>query len=251
MKDFESEISDFVPGQSVDCVIISYENHRLYVLLLKWKGANLWSLPGGFIYKNENLDDAAARVLKERTGIDYPYLSQFYTFGDQNRRKKDELNKLLKSVNMNSPLMNKWISQRFITTGYIALINKDINDTFPDMLSETCKWFPVEELPVLILDHRNIIKKAMEKLFIHINYLPIGIKLLPEFFTMKDLQKLYESILKKELDRSNFQRKILKLGILTRLEKLKNGAAHKAPYLYRFNQHKYNELLEKGFGFVS
>lgn len=248
---YESDLSKLVPGQSVDCVIISFENHRLYVLLLKWKGVGLWSLPGGFVYKDEDLDTAAKRVLKERTRIESPYLTQFYTFGNSNRRDGIEWNILLEMIDSNTTEIKKWISQRFITTGYIALVNKTKHEPVPDEMSEKCEWIPVEELPKLILDHRKIIQKAMKKLIIHINYLPIGIQLLPVAFTMKDLQKLYECILQKKLDRSNFQRKILKLGILTRIEKLRSGGAHKAPYLYSFNELKYGKLLKNGIGFVS
>jgi hypothetical protein len=247
----KSEFKKFIPGQSVDCVIISYENHRLYVLLLKWKGVTFWSLPGGFIYKDEDMDTAAARVLEQRTGLEFPYLTQFHTFGKNNRTDDFDINSLLKTVDQDSPAFMEWLSQRFNTTGYIALINKKNIDLVPDMLSDRCEWLPVDELPKMIFDHRLIIEKAMEKLKIQINYLPIGIELLPERFTMKDLQMLYESLLHKKLDRSNFQRKILKIGILERIEKLKNGGAHKAPYLYRFDKRKYNKLLESGIGYTS
>jgi len=251
MINFESEISKYIPGQSIDCVILSYENHRLYVLLLKWKGANLWGVPGGFIYKDEDMNTAAKRVLKNRTGIDSHFLSQFHTFGNHDRGENSNPISILKILGMESSVTLNWLNQRFITTAYIALVNKNKNKPIPDEMSSKCEWIPLDEIPELVLDHRFIIDKALKQLNIHINYLPIGINLLPESFTMKDLQKLYESILNKHLDRSNFQRKILKLGILERLEKLKSGAAHKAPYLYCFNTLKYEELLKKGIGFTS
>jgi hypothetical protein len=221
------------------------------VLLLKWKGVNLWGVPGGFIYKDEDMNIAAKRVLKNRTGIDSPFLSQFYTFGNSNRREGFNLKNILKNLGMESSTTLNWFTQRFITTAYIALVNKSKNKPIPDQMSSNCEWVPLDEIPKLIFDHRFIIDKALKQLNIHINYLPIGINLLQESFTMKDLQKLYESIQNKHLDRSNFQRKILKLGILERLEKLKSGAAHKAPYLYRFNKIKYEDLLKKGIGFTS
>ena len=251
MTHFESEISKYIPGQSIDCVIISYENHRLYVLLLKWKGTTLWGVPGGFIYNDEDMDTAAERVLKNRTGIESHFLSQFHTFGNSNRRDGFNLKSILKFLRIESSATLNWFNQRFITTAYIALVNKSKNKPIPDEMSSKCEWIPLDEIPELIFDHRFIIDKAIHQLNIHINYLPIGLNLLPECFTMKDLQKLYESILNKQLDRSNFQRKILKLGILERLEKLKSGAAHKAPYLYRFNKPKYEELLKNGIGFTS
>lgn len=247
----ELDIDKLIPSNSVDCVIISYENRRLYVLLLKWKGTILWGVPGGFIYKDEDMDQAAERVLKERTGIESPFLSQFHTFGKANRRGGIDLKDFLINLGIKSSAALNWFDQRFITTAYIALVNKSKNIPKPDLLSSECKWIPLDQLPELVFDHRSIINKALEQIEIQINYLPIGINLLQETFTMKDLQTLYESILNKPLYRSNFQSKILKLDILVRLEKLKSGGAHKAPYLYRFDKVKYEELLKKGIGFVS
>ena len=111
-------------------------------------------------------------------------------------------------------------------------------------------WVSLSELPVLILDHKEILNKALEHLRIRLNYLPIGRSLLAPEFTMADLQKLYEAILGKKLERSNFQRKILKLGMLVRGEKQMAGGAHKAPYLYSIDNERYEELLKEGIGFT-
>ena len=121
----------------------------------------------------------------------------------------------------------------------------------PDILSDDCTWHPVNELPRLIYDHGDIVIKAMEELQRWINYMPVGMSLLPEKFTMKDFQILYEQILNRQLDRGNFQKKMLKLGFLDRHEKQLTGGAHKAPYLYSFNENKYNELVEKGIGYIN
>lgn len=250
ISEFETAITKFIPGQSVDCVIISYENAMLKVLLLQWKNTEIWALPGGFIYRDEDMNKSAIRVLKERTGLDFPFLSQFYTFGDSQRRNPDHTAELLKAMQMKSPVVTQWFSQRFITTGYLALVNlNDCGTPEPDILSSRCEWVPVRSLPELAFDHSKIIEKALEYLRIRINYLPPGRTLLPEVFTMKELQKLYESILWRELDRGNFQRKMLRSGILVRLHKKPNAGAHKAPYLYRFDKVKYNKLTRKGFGF--
>jgi 8-oxo-dGTP diphosphatase len=243
--------SEYLPGISIDCVIIGFNGHQLHILLLKMKKLNQWMLPGGFVHKDEDMDHAASRILEQRTGIRLPYLKQFHTFGELNRRDNSPL------VNLTSPLderfreITEWLKQRFISLGYLSLIDMHCSVPSPDVLSETCRWTPVQEIPELVYDHNRIAEKALEQIRNQINYLPVGMSLLPEKFTMKEYQTLYEEILQKKLDRANFQKKILKLGFLNRLEKHLTGGAHKAPYLYAFNPEKYNELLEKGIGYMS
>ncbi|WP_420401154.1 NUDIX hydrolase [Flagellimonas sp.] len=262
MADIESQIKTlkdlipkFLPGHSVDCVIFGYEEKELKVLLLNWKQMDLWALPGGFIFKDESMDDAAQRVLEERTGLSSIFLKQFHTFGKIKRsdHSQQEHHKkimaLMKPNKQDQQIFIDWFDHRFITTGYFALTDIGKATPRPDFLSDRCEWKNVSELPELIIDHAEIIQQAMHQLKIQLNYLPIGISLLPEKFTMIDLQKLYEAILGRSLERSNFQRKILKIGFLDRHEKLMSGAANKAPYLYSFNSSKYEQLLEEGIGF--
>lgn len=245
------ELDQFIPGQSVDCVIIGFEQQILKILVLKLNFKdNLWMLPGGFIFKDEDIDRAAIRVLKQRTGLELPYLEQFKTFGKADRRDSKILTKQMASFGLKGKT-SKWFTQRFITTGYLSLVNIDKCDPKTDFFDETAKWVAIDDLPDLIFDHNEIVKTAIDYIKNQINYLPIGITLLPEKFTMKQLQSLYESILKKKLDRGNFQRKMLKLDIFIRHEKQLEGGAHKAPYLYSFDKAKYNELLEQGYGFNS
>ncbi len=250
ISDFESSISAFVPGYSVDCVIFRYRDHDLQVLLLKWKSVDIWALPGGFVFKNEDIDEAALRVVRERVGIESIFLNQFYTFGRYNRRDLDQVKLLFDIMGMNSPLMMHWFAQRFITTAYLALVNTSkqyVPET--EFISSACEWTPLSNLPKLAFDHLEIIEKARERLRVQVNYLPVGINLLNETFTIKELQQLYETIMDIKLDRSNFQRRILKLGILVRLEKKFDGGSHKAPYLYSFDKEKYRELNERGISF--
>jgi ADP-ribose pyrophosphatase YjhB (NUDIX family) len=245
----DMDIDSLVPGQSVDCVIIGFEENVLKILILKWKVKDeIWALPGGFIYKNENLDKAATRVLKERTGISLPFLEQFKTFGDINRRDVHMLKKNIQSVKAKGKIAD-WFCERFISTGYVSLVDIRQCDPQPDFSSEQIKWVSLEELPDLIFDHKQIVETAIRYIKNQINYLPIGMNLLPERFTMKQLQSLYEGILQKKLDRGNFQRKMLKLGIFIRHEKQLEGGAHKAPYLYSFDKEKYEKFLVQGFGF--
>jgi ADP-ribose pyrophosphatase YjhB (NUDIX family) len=248
-------VNDCLPGNSIDCVILGYENQQLKTLLLQWKKRDVWSLPGGFILKEEDIDQAAHRILEERTGLKSIFLNQFYTFGSRERSQMNGVlqakrtEEMLRELEIDNLNFVHWIQGRFITTGYFALTDIRKTDPQPDFLSEKCEWKALDDLPELILDHGQIIEKALEHLRIQLNYLPIGLSLLPEKFTMQDIQKLYEAILQKKLERSNFQRKMLSLGIFIRLEKQLTGAANKAPYLYRFDKAKYNELVSKGIGF--
>lgn len=237
----------FHPGFSVDCVIFGFHSGQLKVLLLKMKNAEQWALPGGFVLKNEHVDTAATRVLQARTGLENIFLRQFYLFGDT-RRNDMQLNEHL--LKLQGVVCNEdhWFLQRFLSLGYYALV--DFSETIPrpDAISDACQWWDLHEVPALIHDHNQILKKALETLRTQLNYQPIGYNLLPEKFTMPELQKLYETILGKELDRRNFQRKILSYNILKKLNEVrKSGAAHKAPFLYSFDLEKYHKALDEGF----
>lgn len=231
---------------SVDCVIFGFHENQLKVLLLKHRHRDMWALPGGFIGKEEPIDASAYRVLKERTGLNEIFLQQFHVFGDPERSQKEfHLQDLKKDgITVNEEL---WILQRFVTVAYYALVEFSKVSPAPDNLSEKCIWWDIHDLPEMILDHRPILDRALATLRMQLNYQPIGYNLLPEKFTMPELQRLYETILDKKLDRRNFQRKMLGFGILTRLSEIKKGVAHKAPYLYSFDLKKYNEALDEGF----
>jgi ADP-ribose pyrophosphatase YjhB (NUDIX family) len=245
------EVSDYLPGISVDCVVIGFDLQQLNILLLKMKEGGQWLLPGGFVHKEEDMDRAASRILEERTGIKLPYLKQFHTFGDTGRRDNSPSIFSESTLPRQIQEMLHWLENRFISTGYLSLVDMRNSAPTPDYLSESCQWTPVDSIPELIYDHNQIVQKALEQIRNQINYLPIGISLLPDKFTMKEYQLLYEEILQKKLDRANFQKKMLKLGFLDRHEKQLSGGAHKAPYLYAFNPKKYEELLEKGIGYLS
>jgi ADP-ribose pyrophosphatase YjhB (NUDIX family) len=241
----------FLPGVSIDCVVVGFDLKQIHILLSKLTRHDLWMLPGGFIYLDEDMDQAATRILEERTGIKLPYLTQFHTFGNVNRRDKVKFPAFEEALNESYEKIGNFMEQRFISSGYLSLVNMRNCHPTPDVLSDDAGWYPIDNLPELIYDHEDIVNKAMEQLRSRINYMPVGMSLLPDKFTMKDFQILYEQILKKSLDRGNFQKKMLKLGFLDRHEKQLSGGAHKAPYLYSFNEDRYNELLEKGIGYIN
>ncbi len=233
-EQFDAIKDQILANNSVDCVIFGYEENQIKVLISKWKGKELYGLPGGFVFLEEDLDKAAERVLFERTGLVDSYLAQFYTFGTSNRRSEAEIDDLKKLLGNVENGIIQWYKSRFITTGYLSFASIKNSVIYPDLLSENCKWHSVYELPNLVFDHKKIIEKALEIIRAKTHDLPVGKSLLPAKFTMGELQKLHESVLNKKLDRGNFQRKFLNMQTLTRHEKQMTGGAHKAPYLYSF-----------------
>lgn len=226
----------YIPHLSIDCVVFGFDNAVLKVLITKLKENNLWALPGGYVFKKENLIDAANRILQERTGAENIYLQQFRVFGDLNRSEGffEEYDNSL------------WNKQRFLSVGFYALVDFSIVNLVVDDISDACEWKSIDELPQLMMDHRSIFDKALITLRKQLNYKPIGFNLLPEKFTMPELQKLYEIILGKKLNRGNFFRKMLRYDILIKLDESRKGGAHKAPDLYKFDVEKYQMALKNG-----
>ena len=237
----------FLPQLSVDCVIFGFHEGVLKVLLIRLAPLPQWGLVGGFILKEENPDAAAHRILKERTGLDEIFLQFLQVFGNPDRTKTDTWPVLIGKLGVKAGT-NNWLLKRFVSLGYYALV--DFHEVTPgtDGSFESCVWFDIHEIPALLFDHREILDQALETLQLHLNYHPVGYNLLPVSFTMPELQRLYETILDKKLDRRNFQRKILSFGILRRLKEKRKGVAHKAPYLYSFDLRKYNKALKEGLG---
>ncbi len=232
----------FLPGLAIDSVIFGFHENQLKILILEYRDTGVFALPGGFVEENENLNDAAKRVLARRTGLHDIYLEQFYTFGDIARHDPAPLRAILIANGIN-PVADHWLLGRFVTVGYYALVDFTKAVPNPDLLSDRCAWYDLASLPSLMLDHQQIVQKALETLQTNLDQKLIGFNLLAETFTMADLQRLYETILGQKLHRSAFQRKVLNLGILERIEKKYSGGAHKAPYLYRFINRQVPQLL--------
>jgi 8-oxo-dGTP diphosphatase len=223
----------YLPHISVDSTIFCFHEGLLKVLLLRMKEQTIYSLPGGYVGREEDLDSAAQRILLERTGLEAVYLEQCGTFGDHRRTGGKTSEAIFGSLGVDLPA-DCWIMQRFISVGYYALVNYAAARPAPGHFDAECIWCPVDKLPEMIFDHREIAGKALETLRLLLDVKVPRSNLLPGTFTMNELQQLYESILGKPLLRSNFQRKMLNMDILERLDKKFGGGAHKAPYLYRF-----------------
>lgn len=241
MKLFDKETH--INQLSIDCVIFGYNQKALKVLVTKVVLSNeLWALPGGFILQTESIDQAAQRILYQRTGLRDIYLEQFKVFGHTNRTN----NEVFKDINTqsNKPLKEYpfdeddayWLSKRFISIGYYALV--DINKVNPQKVEfdDSIDWYSIKELPKMIMDHNEIVNTALEALRQNLDSKLIGFNLLPQTFTIREVQELYEAVYDKPFARNNFQKKILDMGVLERLEKKFTGAANKAPYLYKFTK---------------
>jgi len=216
---------------AVDAIIFGFnENeHELKLLLLKRQfppEKGRWSLMGGFVAPEENLDNAAHRIVSQLTGLDNVYMEQLFTFGDVNRDT----------------------GGRIISIAYFSLIK--INDHDSELVKKHgASWISVSKVPDLIFDHPEMVKRALRKLRIRARTQPIGFELLPKKFTIPQLQRLYEAIYQKPFDKRNFRRKLLAMGLLEKLNEKEKETSKKGAFYYQFNQKKYEELLEKGFNF--
>lgn len=234
---------DYIQQLSIDCVIFGYKEKQLNVLVpkLDFRG-DFWALPAGFISQEEGVDQAARRILEDRTGIKNIYLDQFRVFGNTGRTNRSFLERMI-SLNedrFGDQLFNRkefdWVTKRFVSIGYYALV--DINKVIPQKneIDESIGWYDIRNLPPMIMDHHEIVENALKTLRQNLDEKLIAFNLLPETFTMREVQELYEAIFEKPFARNNFQKKILDMNVLERLEKKYTGAANKAPYLYRFVQ---------------
>lgn len=219
------------PCLTVDCVVFGLdEQEKLKIMLIKrnlppYKGE--WALPGGFVRMSESLEAAARRELQEETGIENLFLEQLYTFGEVDRDPRD----------------------RVVTVAYYALVNLWEHRIYATTDASDAAWFPVSEMPPLAFDHSKIVQMALARLKGKVRYEPIGFELLPKKFTLSQLQKLYETILEKKLDKRNFRKKILSMNLLVELNEVQTNVAHRAARLYQFDEQKYLQLKEKGFNF--
>lgn len=226
------------PNVSVDNVILGFDQNDLKVLLIeRRKGTSVdvdfLALPGDLIYEHEDLDEAANRILLELTGLKEIYLQQFHTFGSPNRISKKEDLEWIKQVRAHP-------EARVITIAYYTLVNIEHYDPKPSGFADSAIWVSTSNLPNLAFDHNQIFEKALDSLRWQLYRQPIGFELLPEKFTMAQLQRLYEIILQTELDKRNFRRKILKTDLIIPLDEKQLGVAHKPAQLYSFDKEKFN-----------
>ncbi len=220
------------PALTVDCVIfgLDHEEEDLKVLLIErgvdpFKG--MWAIPGGFVTPGESVDDAARRELEEEAGLKDVFLEQLYTFGAPDRDPREHV----------------------VSVAYYALVNLNDHMLQAGTDAESAAWFSLTDLPKLAFDHADILKTALARLRGKIRYQPIGFALLPQKFTLTQLQRMYEMLLQKSLDKRNFRKKILGMKILRDLNEIEKDVRHRAAKLYRFDKRAYRKLEKRGFNF--
>jgi 8-oxo-dGTP diphosphatase len=215
---------------AVDCIIFGFDGKQIKALLIKRgfepeKGK--WSLMGGFVNIDENIDAAASRVLTQLTGLTDIYMEQLYCFGEANRDS----------------------AGRVVSIAYSAFINiADYNEQLSN--EHEARWFPVNKIPPLIFDHKEMLKKAKEALMEKVANHPIGFELLPTKFTLPQLQNLYEAIYETPLDKRNFTRKILSIKVLKKLKEKEKESSRKGAFYYVFDRVNYNKLQHEGIKFI-
>jgi 8-oxo-dGTP diphosphatase len=215
------------PALAVDCVVFGLSQEGLAVLLVEralppFEGS--WALPGGFVHMDETLDAAARRELVEESGVELAHLEQLYTFGAPGRDPRE----------------------RVVSVAYFALVKQVDHALRAASDARRAAWFPVRSLPELAFDHAEIVATGIARLRSKVRYRPLGFDLLPERFTLTQLQRLYEAILDRPLDKRNFRKKVLGLGLVAPTAEHQSGVRHRAAQLFRFDRAAYERLEERG-----
>jgi 8-oxo-dGTP diphosphatase len=243
----ESYNEKYISNLSVDCVIFGYEEKELKVLLAKFKfGGGSWSLPGGYIGKTESVDQAATRILFERTGLTNIFLDQFRIFGNEDRIVSSAYRDIVRSelrkfdAHRFDNQSIEWMTSRFVGIGYYALVDIGKVNPQPGEFDAYFEWRNVKHIPEMIHDHAEILSYGLEALQNNLDKKLIGFNLLPETFTIRDVQQLYEAVYDRPFAINNFQKKMMDLNVLERLQKKFTGAANTAPYLFRFKKEQSN-----------
>lgn len=241
------EQASVIPNISVDCAIFSYDKGCLKVLVRKefiptQNGTELrYKLPGNHMFYNERMEDTASRTLLEQTGAQNIFMSQFSVFSNLDRLNRDnDEYQWIKD--------NGLIHERVITIGFYSLIKP--NQPKKIKLIDRAEWMNVNDTFELIFDHREILNAALKQLSLDMLVHPIIFELLPQKFTLGQLQNLFELILNQKFDKRNFRRKISGMKFLVATDELQEGVAHKPAQLYRFDKKLYNKHKKENFEFI-
>jgi len=229
---------EYITDVSVDCVMFGFHDFQLKVLLLKWPGANAWILPRGPVRRSQLITDAAIDMLLTTTGLDDVFLQQFQTFSRAEERWRS-------GRTHETPTSNPHLAHSLISVGFYALV--DFGRVKPSV-EGTFQWCEIADLPDLLFDHHDTIEAALLALRKDLRYLPIA-KLLPGKFTLREMQKLYETILNREFDRRNFHKLLMSYDFLTKLPEKKTGSQNKSPHLYTIDFDKYESALQDGISY--
>ncbi len=218
------------PALAVDCVVFGLDDDDLKVLLIR-RGMDpyvgRWALPGGFVHMDETVEEAARRELREEAGIDRAVLEQLHVFSGIDRDPRE----------------------RVVSVAHYALVKLSEHAVRAATDAREAAWFGVDDLPKLAFDHDMIVEMAIGKLRTRVTQTPIGIELLPKKFTLTQLQRVYEKVLDREIDKRNFRKKVLATELLIETDEVEQDVAHRAARLFRFDEKAYRKLEKEGFVF--
>ncbi len=237
--------NQILPTISVDCVIFGYYENELSVLVRKehvpYKNEIIeeWKFPGNHVRRNEDINATAARILKEQTGLEDIFVKQFWVFSDPERLKRR-----MQDFEWVKPRL---LDERVLTVGFYSLINIASIDN--SKLIDVAKWTNAYEISELMFDHNEIFEEALKKLRYDLLHEPLIFELLPEKFTLTQMQKVYEVVFNTLYDKRNFRRKINKMPYLIQLDEIQTGVSHKPARYYSFNRDIYEQNRSERFDF--
>ena len=223
---------DYLPYLSVNGVIFGTDGRTMKVLLMQSAGTGTWSLPGGYVRRTEAIDDAAARVLREMTGLSGTALRQFHTFGGP-ARGEAVVAHTLRAMGVDVP-SDHWVLGRVVSVGYVALVDSSRAQVEPNAWTRSIEWWDPANRPPLIIDHDAMVDRALAAVRDQVDDLLMNANLLPAAFTMPEVQKFHEAVLGRALDRRNFQKRMLELGLVERLPEQRIGGRRKPTYTYQW-----------------
>ncbi|MFW5699806.1 MAG: NUDIX hydrolase [Bacteroidota bacterium] len=244
-------VQNLNPHISVDCVVFGFNSQELMILLIDRdlekdkKTSGRKKLPGNLIIRHELLEKSATRTLTEYTGLEDIYLRQFGVYDDPKRLSpQEDLTWLQQTSGMQV--------DRIVTISYYSLIKLDESKKTEPSVAFNAKWYPVHEIDhlKLIFDHRTIIHDGLQRLQQELLTEPLGYELLPEKFTLNQLQRLYEVILGMEIDNRNFRKRINRIKYIIPLNEFQKGVAHKPARLHLFDREKFEEFKTRNTGFI-
>lgn len=238
-------VFDTLDNISVDCVIFGYDENELKVLIrrefipINGQMNQEWKFPGNHVRREEEISDTVSRILKEQTGLENIYMKQFMVFSDPNRLKR-------------RPQDYEWIQprladERVITVGFYSLVKME--DVDNSTLMEEAKWENIYNVRDLMFDHNEILDEAFKKLRYDLLHEPLVFELLPEKFTLTQMQKIYEAIFNTTFDKRNYRRKVNKMPYLVQLDEIQTGVSHKPARLYKFDRDVYELNRTERFDF--
>ncbi|MCG2459489.1 NUDIX domain-containing protein [Flavobacteriaceae bacterium F89] len=235
------ELKKCIPQLSINCVIFRFDGEALQIPVVQPMNADAWSIPGGYVYQKEGIHDAAKRILFEQTQMDNLILSQFGTFGSAEREFSKEISG---HTNLGFPKdIIDWISQRFVTIGYYSIVQLKKSKLKPGLFFKEVKWIDINDADKLALDHSVLVSEAVQTLRAELQSRPLLSSFMPETFTLPELQKLYEAILGRPVDRGNFRQRMLKSNILIKIGPTREKTKNRPPILYRLDHKVYLDSL--------